>query len=61
MEDFVPSVSPISSHPPTREEEEEENEMADLVHDFGARKHKRGANFKRREFGCVGDNHLGFT
>ena len=47
MEDFVPWVSPISSRPPAREEEGEEEEMADLFHNFGARKHKRGANFKR--------------
>ena len=47
MEDFVPWVAPISSCPPTSEEEEEEDEMADLVHNFGARKHKRGASFKR--------------
>ena len=32
--------------PPTREEEEEE-EMVDLVHNFGTRKRKQGANFKR--------------
>ena len=47
VEDFVPWVSPISSRPPAREEEEEEDEMADLVHNFGARKCKRGSNFKR--------------
>ena len=47
MEDFFPWVSPISSRPPAREEEEEEEDMADLVHNFGARKRKRGANFKR--------------
>ena len=47
MKDFVPWVSPISSRPPDREEEENEEEMADLVHNFGARKLKRGANFKR--------------
>ena len=50
VEDFIPWVSPISSCPPAREEEEEEEEkeeMADLVHNFGARKHKKGANFKR--------------
>ena len=46
VEDFVPWVSPISSCPPAREEEEEEDEMDDLVHNFGARKPKRGANFK---------------
>ena len=47
LEDLVPWISPISSCPPVREKEEEEKEMADLVHNFGARKHKRGANFKR--------------
>ena len=47
MEDFVPWVSPISSHPLANEEEEEEDEMADLVHNFSARKLKRGTNFKR--------------
>ena len=46
MEDFVPWVSPISSHPLAREKEEEEDEIADLVHNFGARKRKRGASFK---------------
>ena len=47
MEDFVPWVSLISSRPPTREEEEDEDDMPDLVHNFGARKRKRGASFKR--------------
>ena len=47
VEDFVPWVSPIYSSPPAREEEEEEDEMIDLVHNFGARKRKRGVNFKR--------------
>ena len=36
VEDFVPWVSPISSLPPARKEEEEEDEMANLVHNFGA-------------------------
>ena len=47
MEDFVPWVSRISNYPPTREEEEEKDKMVDLVHNFGARKSKRGANFKQ--------------
>ena len=47
VEDFVPWASLISSRPPAREEEENEDEMAGLVHNFGARKPKRGANFKR--------------
>ena len=47
VKDFVPWVSPISSRPTTSEEEEDEDEMADLVHNFDARKRKRGANFKR--------------
>ena len=46
VEDFISWVSPISSCPPAREDEEDEEEMADLVHNFGARKHKRGASFK---------------
>ena len=47
MEDFVSWVAPISSHPPTSEKEEEEDEMAGLVYNLGARKLKRGASFKR--------------
>ena len=49
MEDFVPRVSSISSHPLAKEEEEEEeeDEMVDLVHNFIARKRKRGATFMR--------------
>ena len=47
MEDFVPWVTPISSLPPTSEKEEEEDDMVDLVHNFDARKRKRGASFKR--------------
>ena len=47
VEDFVPWVAPISSRPPASEEEEERNEMADLVHNFGGRKRKQGAIFKR--------------
>ena len=40
VEDFVPSVSLIYSWPPAREKEEEEDEMADLVYKFDARKSK---------------------
>ena len=40
MEDFVPWVSPISSRPPASEEEEDEDEVLDLVHNFGTQKHK---------------------
>ena len=47
VEDFVPWVPPISNHPPASEEEEEKDEMVDLIHNFGARKRKRGASFKR--------------
>ena len=47
MEDFVPWVAPISSRPTASEEEEEEDEMADLVHNFRAWKRKRGASFKK--------------
>ena len=46
MEDFVPWVPPISSHPSDLEEEEEEDKMYDLVHNFAAWKRKRDANFK---------------
>ena len=47
VEDFVTWVSPISSCPLVREEEEEEDGMTDLIHNFGARKRKRGVSFKR--------------
>ena len=47
VEDFVPWVAPISSLPPASEEEEEEDEMANLIHNFGMRKCKQGASFKR--------------
>ena len=47
VEDFVSWVPPISNRPLAREEEDEEDEMADLVHNFSARKHKQGASFKR--------------
>ena len=33
--------------PPISEEGENEDGMADLVHNFGARKRKQGASFKR--------------
>ena len=47
VKDFVPWVSPISSRPLAREKEEEEDEMVDLVHNFGAQKRKGGTNFKQ--------------
>ena len=47
MEDFVPWVAPISSCPSISQKEEEEDEMVDLVHNFGAQKSKQGASFKR--------------
>ena len=47
MEDFIPWVPPISSHPSDWEEEEGEDEMSDPVHNFTARKRKRAASFKR--------------
>ena len=47
MEDFVPWVPPISGHPSDWEEEEEEDEMSDLVHNFAVEKRKRDASFKR--------------
>ena len=46
MEDFFPWVHPISNHPPTSENEEDEDKKADLVHNFSARKRKRDARFK---------------
>ena len=46
VEYFVPWVPPISSHPPDLEEEEKDDEMSDLVHNFAARKRKRDASFK---------------
>ena len=36
VENFIPWVPPISSHPPDQEEEEEGEEMSDLVHNFAA-------------------------
>ena len=47
VEDFVPWVPPISSHPPDWEEEEEGDEMSDLVHNFVVRKRKHDTRFKR--------------
>ena len=44
VEDFVPWVAPISSRPPVSEDEDK---MADLVHNFDAQKRKQGASFKR--------------
>ena len=38
VEDFVPWVSLVYSCPLASEEEEEENELVDLVHNFGAQK-----------------------
>ena len=46
VEDFFPWVTPISSLPPVSEEEEQEDKMADPIHNFGARKRKQGASFK---------------
>ena len=40
VEDFVPWVPPISNGPPDLEEEEEEDGMFDLIHNFAARKQK---------------------
>ena len=40
VEDFVTWFAPISSLPLKSEEEEEEDEMADLIHNFGAQKRK---------------------
>ena len=47
VEDFVPWVPPISSHPPDWEEDEEGDKMCDLVHNFAAGKRKSDASFKR--------------
>ena len=40
VEDFVSFVPPISSRPSNWEEEEEEDRMSDLIHNFAARKQK---------------------
>ena len=45
VEDFVPWFAPVSSLPPASEDKEEEDEMADLIHNFGVRKRKQGASF----------------
>ena len=47
MEDFVPWVPPVSSRPPDWEEEEEEDGMSDLIHNFATRKWKRDARFEQ--------------
>ena len=47
VEDFVPWVAPILSLSPASEVEEEEDEMSNLIHNFGAQKRKRGASFER--------------
>ena len=47
VEDFVPWVLPISSRPSDWEEEEEEDGMSDLIHNFSARKRKRDAIFEQ--------------
>ena len=47
MEDFIPWVAQISTLPPAREKREDEDEMVDLIHNFGAWKSKRGASFKQ--------------
>ena len=46
VEDFIPWVPPISSRPSDWEEEEEEDMMSDLIHNFAARKRKRDASFE---------------
>ena len=47
MEDFLPWVPPISSHPLDWEEEDKRDKMSNLVHNFATRKRKRDASFKR--------------
>ena len=47
MEDFVPLVPHISNRLPDWEEEEEEDGMSDLIHNFVAEKRKRDASFER--------------
>ena len=47
VEDFIPWVPPISSHPPDWEEEEEGDEMSYLVHNFATWKRKSDASFKQ--------------
>ena len=46
-EDFIPWVLPISRRSPNWKEEEEEDEMFSLIHNFAARKRKRDANLKQ--------------
>ena len=46
MKDFVPWVPPISSRPLDREEEEEDDEMSNLIHNFATRKQKQEASFE---------------
>ena len=47
MEDFIPWVPLISNHPPYWEEEEEEDRMSDLIHNFAAQKRKRDDSFEQ--------------
>ena len=49
VQDFAPWVSPISNHPLDWEEkdEEEEDGMSDLIHNFAAQKWKRDAKFEQ--------------
>ena len=72
MEDFIPWVPLISSHPPDWEKEEEEDEMSDFVHNFAAQKRKHDASFKQvadaipevaggRRLRCAGNSHLKFS
>ena len=46
VKDFIPSVAPIFILS-LASEEEEEDEMTDLIHNFGVGKCKQGASFNR--------------
>ena len=47
---FCPLVYPDIHSPPASEEEEDEDKMADLIHNFGARKRKWGASFMQATY-----------
>ena len=47
MEDFILWVPPISRRSPDWVEEEEEDRMFDLIHNFAARKQKRDASLEQ--------------
>ena len=47
MKDLVPWVPPISSHPLDWEEEEEDDEMSNLIHNFATQNQKQESSFER--------------